>query len=70
MGSEKITEWHLKMADFPFGSELIGQMPEIGKDKDWNTVLESWPTVKKNNCFIMSARHARPGISRDIMALT
>ena len=41
-----ITEWHLKMADFPFGSELIGPMPEIavpGQDCSWNKVLVILP---------------------------
>jgi hypothetical protein len=26
----------------------------------WNRVLLDWPVVKKNNCFIMSARLAKP----------
>uniref|UniRef100_A0A7S4PB57 FAD synthase n=1 Tax=Guillardia theta TaxID=55529 RepID=A0A7S4PB57_GUITH len=63
---EKITDLHLKLADFPFGSEIVGEIPSVEQSEqgDWNKVLKRWPIIKKNNCFIMSHR---PGMLPTMM---
>lgn len=62
-----LTELHLKMADFPFGSEIIGQVPDAAsiKESEWKDVLRRWPVIKKNNCFIFSNR---PGVVESNLA--
>jgi hypothetical protein len=93
IGAPNITEWHLKMADVPFGSDIIAAADfskageeassragvlknmdgPVLKNKDGpvlkNKVLQDWPIVKKNNCFIMSARHRGPDLTRRLDSL-
>lgn len=68
VGAENVRESHLKMADHPFGSELIGQVSHSAQanksashgTNDLDQMLKDWPVVKKNNLFFLSWRHARP----------
>jgi len=62
---KNLTALHLKMADFPYGSEIVGTLPE-GADtgRNWNQLLDAWPVIKKNNCYITSSR---PGSTQNLL---
>jgi hypothetical protein len=60
MSGGRLTEHQLRMADVPFGAELLGPArPHAAGAADagggWEATLRAWPVVKKNNVFILPA---------------
>jgi len=50
------SEFHLRMAYVPYGAELIGELPPPGSVKEWKDLTRHWPTVKKNNVYVLPTR--------------
>lgn len=44
---DHLTEFHLKMADIPFGAAVVGDVPD--SSKGWAAAVADWPVIIKNN---------------------
>ena len=50
------SEHHLRMAYVPYGAELVGELPAPGEVGDWSALTARWPSVKKNNVYVLPTR--------------
>jgi len=51
------SEHHLRMAYVPYGAELVGkELPVPGEVGDWSALTARWPSVKKNNVYVLPTR--------------